>query len=165
MKTILVIILQLVITVAFAQVNKSFVVSGDSIKLNYNDFTKVDTFKIEAYIADCGEFGGHHEYIRIYQKRSHFIVTLKRDPPCQNNLDFELGIKKSFEKAKLTRNRKKIIGIFICDFNTKIQPKDYTSNAPTHFLIIYRKKIYYKEDQTGEWNKFTELSNELFKKK
>src|SRR6185369_2143229 len=60
-----------------------FYQKADTININLESINSNDTIIIEAYIADCGEFGGHNEYITILKNKKNIQANLKSDPPCE----------------------------------------------------------------------------------
>jgi hypothetical protein len=157
-----------VIVVFFILLSNVTIVLGensiDTIIFSFNSFNKGDTLNIKGYIADCGEFGGHYEFIKIYKYRSKVIATLLRNTPCRPGMDLLEGTPELLNTVSLNKTLKPLITDFIIKFNELVHSTDWDSNAPTDFEISYQNKKIYKRDQTGDWNEFIYLRNNLFKK-
>jgi hypothetical protein len=55
--------------------------SGD-VSFNLAALSKTDSIRLSGYISDCGEFGGHKEFIVLNKKSSSFSASFNQEPPC-----------------------------------------------------------------------------------
>jgi hypothetical protein len=158
------------ILLGVCSIGLSSVTSGqsvDRIKFDYNSFKKSDTLKIVAFLTDCGEWGGHYEYIIIFRKHNNFYGNLKRDSPCRPGMDILEGTPHFCFSVKLNKEFRNDISIFIANYN-----KEWlrTDNSPICCGGIEQFSIYFQNQESffkcldGHWKEFINLRNKIFKK-
>jgi len=142
--------------------------SEDRIRFDYNSFKKCDTLKIVAYIADCGEWGGHYEYITIFKKNNNFYANLKRDPPCQSGiLRLDVIPDVYFSEKKLNKKFRNDILKFIASYNKKwlrADDRPICCGGVDKFTIYFQNQESYFKCLSGDWMEFINVRNKIFKK-
>jgi hypothetical protein len=133
-----------------------------------------DTLKISAYLAECGEFGGHREQIKIYQLRglisggesdilgADFLVDTVT---CPSNNNWKRVFKKIKTKT-LTSADKKLVLLYAKELTEKSLNETGLSNAGKVYRIectMPRIAIYYV-DIEQDWDGFFKMRNTLFTK-
>ncbi|NBP30366.1 MAG: hypothetical protein EBV23_12480, partial [Flavobacteriia bacterium] len=98
-------------------INRYSVTPRLKFRFEFNQLKSTDTLIIASTIMDCGEFGGHNEYIYIYLLGDKIYGKLKRDKLCdpesvKNNPNATFT-----EIVELQSNSKNIILTYIKDFN------------------------------------------------
>lgn len=147
--------------------------SRDSVVFSFKELTLYDTLIIAGYIADCGEFGGHNEYIKCFTSNNQLYCQHSSDKACDNTLygypSEDKGkfcsINKSIKSDTLLLNddREKYILSYIKKFNKFRSRQDITSNAPTAFTIEFKGKRVVRRDECGQWKGFIDLRDTLYK--
>lgn len=129
---------------------------------NFSDLTSKDTLKIWSNIMDCGEFGGHNEYIFIYQNKDKTFAKLKRDKFCDPKSEINKPKGKFKKSIELSSEFKSSISNYVNKFNDFKATSGLFSNAPTDFWIKYKEEVYHFNDPSGRWKEFLILRDELF---
>lgn len=146
----------------------------ESVIFDIRTLPPKDTLLITAYIADCGEFGGHKEYIRVFQNSGKIFASLIKDKPCNHSYQLPdtlthvqfLGhiVNESRDKKELTSRDESAIQHFLTEFTKKKAARNtIISNAPTEFWIESPGKISGYLDQSGRWDGFNILRDSIFK--
>ena len=143
-------------------VNPSTAIPRLKFSFEFNQLKSTDTLIIASTIMDCGEFGGHNEYIYIYLLDSKIYAKLKRDKLCDAE-SLKNNPKATFtEIVELQPNSQKTILDYINDFNVYVPEANVSSNAQTDFWIQFKNENYDLHDQTGRWKQFLIIRNRLF---
>jgi hypothetical protein len=130
----------------------------DELKFS-NEF---DTLLIISELMDCGEFGGHLEYIKCYHSKGNIVAIFSQDEPfCQNEKPArppDTSYKTGEQKID-----SKILKSYIEHFKKIIKNPDVVTNAPTTFWIIQNSNIYFQRDWTGNSKEYETLRDKTFK--
>jgi hypothetical protein len=130
----------------------------------FNELKLNDTLLIGSIIMDCGEFGGHNEYIYIYVQDSKIYAKLKREKLCDTKSVKNNPNAKFIDIVELPLNSQNTILNYINKFNNFVPDPNIVSNAPTDFWIKFKNENYDFHDQTGRWKEFLIIRNTLFEK-
>jgi len=137
----------------------------DVIDITLNNFKFKDTLIISGYIADCGEFGGYIDRIKIYKTDNRFYGSLiKGESYCNPPLIFSEKYNPYFKNVQIDSLKQRYLLDYIKEFSILAITHTAESNAPTEFWISYKDKNYDRWDPVGKWNKFERLRDIMFKK-
>lgn len=125
-----------------------------------NDF---DTLIFVSQLNDCGEFGGHLEYIKFYHIEKNIVGEFSQDVPyCQDEMQPDTppyaAYKKGPEKVDSTS-----IKSYIKHLKNINKRPDAVTNAPTSFWVIQGENIYFVRDWTGNSKQYETLRDKIFK--
>ncbi len=137
-----------------------------AFQFDFKTFNSKDTLTIFSEVRDCGEFGGHNEYITItYDK--NFVATFKSDKPCKLPEMAVYSLDKIYkDKIDLTDQLQKYIVDYIKKFKNYKDNPDVQCNAPSGNYLKFRKDKTYLADDDCEWKKvFESFRDSLFKNK
>ena len=155
----------------------------DTIKIDLEKITTRDIIVLTGCIRECGEYGGHEEYIKICRRGQNLICWLKIGPSTCYNFDIKMpkakkiGESKEQEKTKIPNEtnfdtiviqdeQKDLIENYFKEYGNVAVDCHIFSNAPTYYIISYNYNILYnREDPSGDWKGFIELRDKIFKKK
>ena len=117
-------------------------------------------------MADCGEWGGHTEYINIFKKGKNFYATLNREPLCNPGMDKLEGTPEFCVYIKLNLDYKRIISDFIDNYYREWLKYDYAlcCGAIDKYIISFqnRESLFY--GYYRDWKGFINLRNTIFRK-
>lgn len=127
-----------------------------------NLVSKFDTLTIVSQLMDCGEFGGHLEYIKCYHSNNDIVAEFSQDPPyCELGHKSENAphiFKTGLQKISLAQ-----LDTYVKHFNS-INPNPHRmTNAPTSFWVMKDSNIYYIRDWSGNSKEFESLRDATFK--
>lgn len=132
----------------------------DTIIINLSTLSQKDTIIILGYIADCGEFGGHSEHIKVFKDHLNLKAILNREPPCEQKT-----IARSYDDTVgIDKTKEGILYRYFQEYGILAVSGHGSSNAHTWFRIILNKKSFYREDPFGRWPGFINLRDKLFQK-
>ncbi len=158
------IILILFILLNFSKIGDVFSQNIDSFHFSFDQLKVGDTLKIKSELRDCGEWGGHFEYIDIYYSNG-ICAYLVRDLPCsifileRKYLDTTKPFAKTIE---LSEEKMALVINYISDFLKYKDIPDAWCNAPsTHSIRFKSRKISIYDDECS-WNEFIPLRDKLF---
>lgn len=142
----------------------NFLAQTPSDKLKEFSFEKLninDSIILKGEIADCGEFGGHKEFIACYKLNDQVNCKFYREKP---NCKIDELIGKNDTTIKLDKINPELIYSYLKKFNSfKGNIRD-ESNAPTEFYVRLNGEIIFMRDELGRWDEFNKLRDELIKK-
>ena len=140
------------------------------ININLDGFSVKDTLKLIAYIADCGEWGGHKESITITKEKACFKLSFDYETPkcdiywlqmmpkdtiyVQNNNHDKLISYGSFEQILLN---------YIEAFKGLATKSWGYSNSPQEYWIILNENIWHLIDEGGRWKEYVKTRDKIFK--
>jgi len=160
MKTIIICFILLFVTYHLFASKEEDIVFKDT--LNLSSLNDKDSIVLIGYIADCGEFGGHKEFITIKKTFKGYSLIHRKEEPCEPEL-------KTREIPKFIIEMNDSIMILIRNYFLAFPRigKDCNgaiSNAPTEFWIETPEWKRYRTDECGHFKGFIKLRNELFGK-
>ncbi|MFT4850983.1 MAG: hypothetical protein ACI83B_003545 [Sediminicola sp.] len=127
--------------------------------LSYND--DFDTILIMSELRDCGEFGGHIEYIKCYQKNGEIKgefwagpTDCKYEAQNENNQEFKFK-PQNISKVELKKYINHVLSI-------EKNPSSWT-NAPTSFWVIIDGEPFFILDWSGNSVEYEKFRNMFFK--
>jgi hypothetical protein len=146
----------------------------DTVRFNLLNINYKDTLIFFSTIKECGEYGGHIEWIKIFRSKNNLRAQHFSEPLC--NLE-KLGFKEKISKNKFARKEKytmnkavkldetriELITEYISKFNNFKRNGTRMSNAPNDFWITFNGKTLAKRhDKIGNWDGFIVLRNKLY---
>jgi hypothetical protein len=138
--------------------------SPDTISFDLKSITDNDTVVIAQKIMDCGEFGGHTEYITIYKTKKFVFAKLFQEPPCKSDM---IPVEYQ-EVVNLNSYQTNLITDYLNQFQNMDINNAVESNAPSVFTVTINTKKYLKKYPNSlpklEWMFFKNLRNALFLK-
>ncbi|MCX6237921.1 MAG: hypothetical protein NTY07_10270 [Bacteroidia bacterium] len=135
----------------------------DTIHIDFNDFSG-DTLMISGYVAECGEFGGFIDSIKIYKTNSKIYGLLIKGVSCKPSLKLDEKFNPYNKTILIDTIKQRYILDYVGKFGVLAITHTLESNAPTEFWIQNRNKNYHRWDPTGFWKDFINLRDKLFKK-
>ncbi len=123
-----------------------------------------DTLILRGHFADCGEWGGHHEVIRIYRQDNALRATYERDTvKCPDPSYFNRRIVESLE-GQLDQSMEKRIVAYLQSLTERTFLDEGISNAGDVYAATREdmglELVYRNYNQN--WNGFAELKRSLF---
>lgn len=138
---------------------------GDSVS-SFMYTNKFDTLLIIGEIRDCGEFGGHYEYIKCYHSQVNIVAVFSQDKQeCIGGMEPDKPSYSNYKKGEQEVSQE-TFKIFLNKFNELTDRYDISkgvSNAPTTFYILYNSNVYYKFDGIGRTDFFTKFRDSIFR--
>lgn len=129
-------------------------------QLNFK--SKFDTILIITLLRDCGEFGGHFEYIKCFYKKDTIFGSFHQDPPeCEFNFKPEKAIFNSYKKGNQPIDSTQLVQYF--EYFKKQEENDLMSNAPTEFWIISQNVVYYQIRHLGRGDVYIAFRDKIFR--
>lgn len=135
-----------------------------SYKLESFSFEKLnnnDSIILKGEIRDCGEFGGHNEFITCYKLGDRIGCKFYRG---KSNCKSDLLVDQNDTTIKLEKINPELIYSYLKKFNLFNGNLRGESNAPTEFYVRLNSEIIFMRDEHGRWNEFNKLRDELIKK-
>jgi hypothetical protein len=130
-------------------------------ELKFNN--KFDTLTLVSQLMDCGEFGGHLEYIKFYHSNKNIVAEFSQDiPSCQNEMKPDNPPYKFYKKDP-QKVDSTLIKSYIKHFVRINKRPDSSTNAPTSFWIMQDSNIYFVRDWTGNSKQYEKLRDKIFK--
>ncbi len=120
-----------------------------------------DTLLIMSELRDCGEFGGHLEYIKCYYKNGKLKGVFWKDhPTCKTEVDEKSADVFKVKEQKLSKRElmEYLNHVISIDKN----PSSWT-NAPTSFWVIKDNEPFFIRDWTGNSSEYEIFRDENFK--
>ncbi|MBK8806986.1 MAG: hypothetical protein IPO21_10205 [Bacteroidales bacterium] len=122
-----------------------------------------DTLLLMAKLMDCGEFGGHIEYIKCYYHKGELKAVFWKDNPiCEIEFSKENIIENNFKNTPQTISKELLSKYVNYVININKNPSMVT-NAPTLFWIIKDNDPFFISDWTGNSNEYEVFRNNIFK--
>jgi hypothetical protein len=163
---------------------------ADTVRIDLDKISINDTLILIGKIMECGEWGGHEEYIIICRRNQNLICWMgKGSSDCPKDFFDRKNRTFGFPKAHrigeniepektipppevvydtiiIQDEQKSLITNYFKEFGIISLKCDINSNAPTYYKIIYNlETIYNREDPSGHWKGFIDLRDKIFKKK
>lgn len=145
----------------------------DSVKFSFDQLNDQDTLSISAFIADCGEFGGHKEFLKCYNTGDSYCIQHYSEPACDNTLfNYPPEDKGRFSKVgeatiskpiELNEQSKGLVINYLRDFSNLPRKTPMYTNAPTRYWVTFKEKKYYRYFGAGTWTEFIKLRDKLYK--
>ncbi len=135
----------------------------DTIIVNWENLSDKDTLIIGGYIEDCGEFGGHNEYIKIYKCGKNLTALFKMEhiQTCRGSV---IGKDRTLKnKTVLSDSGIALINRYIKEFGNSFVYY-YAAVYTSTFWIVYKGIDYYRKVPSNQLSGFTELRDRLFRK-
>ena len=142
---------------------------------SFENFDKLTTLKIISYIhdtLDCGEFGGHREYIIFTKSNNQLYMNYEREKSdCllsfKNEKKYSSLIVFSY-KDSVTIDKEKDIISYIERLINHRPNKNSSSNAPNYYEVILTKDSFslsFKiSDKDNSWDEYESFRNRLITK-
>ena len=113
---------------------------------------------------DCGEYGGHIEYINcFYQQGELKAIFWKDDPICQMEIPEEELIENDYKSDTQTISKEVLSQYLNHVLNIDKWPLMNT-NAPTSFWIIKDDDPFFIRDWTGNSKEYEAFRDKIFKR-
>jgi hypothetical protein len=118
-----------------------------------------DTLKLFAKYTDCGEWGGHHEYLLIYRE-SNLILRYSRDSvQCSEPNVFRTKLPDIVKSLDNTSRRAIEEYILLVDRLSR-EPQRTGSNAINGFYVLVGdKEVRYLD--SFDWDEFDKLTKKI----
>src|SRR6476661_10971394 len=117
-------------------------------KLNFE--SKHDTLIIIAMLMDCGEFGGHFEYIKCYYLNNALVSSFYQEPPnCEYDEKPSKEIYSSYKKGN-QQTDSVLLANYIEQFKKTADDDGAVSNAPVSLWIKKGNEVYYKLEHVSK---------------
>lgn len=123
-----------------------------------------DTLYIMTHMRSCGEFGGHMEYIKCYQKEDKLLGIFS-----VGKAFCEQGFQPSEESLLLNyKTSPQIIDsialqTYLNYFNSITDEMNILSNAPSCFWVLIDNDYYFRRDLSGNSEEYKTFRNDIFK--
>lgn len=125
---------------------------------------KFDTLLIMSQIMDCGEFGGHIEYIKCFYQNDELKATFwKDDPDCEVEIPKEEFVEYNYKSKPQLISYEALSQYVNHVINIDKKPSMWT-NAPTSFWIIKDNDPFFIRDWTGNSKEYELFRDKIFKK-
>jgi hypothetical protein len=123
-----------------------------------------DTLVLMGHFADCGEWGGHHEVIKIFRQDKSLLATYERDTvKCPDPSYFDRRIVDRLD-GKLDRTKERLVVAYLQEMVERSFLDEGISNAGDVYVAIREgmglELVYRNYHQN--WNGFVELKRSLF---
>ncbi len=123
-----------------------------------------DTLILTGRFADCGEWGGHHEVIRIYSQDDVLHATYERDTvKCPDPSYFDRRIVERLN-GKLDQAKQQLIVAYLQELTERTFLDEGISHAGDVYVATREgmglELVYRNYNQN--WNGFVELKRSLF---
>jgi hypothetical protein len=132
----------------------------DTIIIDFNNLNH-DTVFISGYVADCGEFGGYIDRIKILQSNEKIHGLLIKGLNCKPTI---IGYNPYYRSVVIDSSKLTNILKYIQQFGRLAITHSEESNAPTEFWISFKNDKYHRWDPTGLWPNFVDLRDKIFKR-
>lgn len=123
-----------------------------------------DTLILRGHFADCGEWGGHHEVIRIYRQDNVLHATYERDTvKCPDPSYFNRRIVESLE-GQLDPSKEKRVVAYLQGLTERTFLDEGISHAGDVYVATREDmgfELVYR-NYSQNWNGFAELKRSLF---
>jgi tetratricopeptide (TPR) repeat protein len=142
--------------------NKKAVINKTKIEsLRFSN--KFDTLLIISRLMDCGEFGGHLEYIKCYHAKNNLIAVFSQDELfCQGEQKPDKPPYGLYKKGE-QKIDSVILKSYINHFNNIEEHPDMTTNAITSFWVFIDSNFYFQRDMSGNSKEYESLRDKIFK--
>lgn len=122
-----------------------------------------DTLIIMSFLMDCGEFGGHMEYIKFFHENDNIVGVYSQDQPvCMADIQPKKELYADYKQDHQIISPAQL-KMYIDHFNSIQKDIGYTSNAPSEFWLLIDGVYYFKRDWSGNSLEYEILRNSLFK--
>jgi len=146
--------------------------AGD-VSFNLENLNGTDSIRLSGYISDCGEFGGHWEFIVLKKNSGHFSASFNQEPPCKhiqdsmnhrNDTTFTKEVSLHTKpEIKLTKNKIILLQKYFKEFpEIGSDCGDSYSNARSEFSIATPAWQMVRQDQCNRSKIFVILRDQLF---
>lgn len=123
-----------------------------------------DTLILRGHFADCGEWGGHHEVIRIYRQDNVLHATYERDTmKCPDPSYFDRRIVERLN-GKLDQAKQQRVVTYLQELTERSFLDEGISNAGDAYVATRERmglELVYR-NYHQDWNRFAELKQSLF---
>jgi len=132
--------------------------------ISVNKIAPVDTLKLIVQYTDCGEWGGHREFLKIFMSDKLKIEYSKDTVSCEyDNPDHVRQLLMS-ETRRVRNSERKLIDEYIKKVIKRSKEKRYAcSNAANVFSITTKYTTVSFGDSCTNWDEFKVLVREIFK--
>lgn len=122
-----------------------------------------DTLTLFTRYSECGEWGGHHEYLRIYRDEVLIVAHAIDSVYCGR----EVEIKRFPFQTRLKTLTDSDIDV-IEEYMKKVvklskEEQIYGSNANNGFYIFFREREFFYIDSSFTWDEFARMKREVFR--
>lgn len=125
--------------------------------------SKFDTLLLISELPDCGEFGGHMEYIKCYYSNEILVGRFWKDNPiCQGEISFNNQDSLKFKTLAQPIDFK-LLDQYV-NHVLKIDKKPpISTNAPTSFWLVKDGIPHFTRDWSGNSEEYEVFRNSVFK--
>lgn len=123
-----------------------------------------DTLVLMGRFADCGEWGGHHEVIKIFRRDNGLLATYERDTvKCPDPSYFDRRIVERLN-GKLDQAKQQLVVAYLQELTERTFLDEGISHAGEVYVAVREgmglELVYRNYHQN--WNGFVELKRSLF---
>lgn len=133
----------------------------DSVKMDYSKgilgaLTFTDTLVLSARFSDCGEFGGHKEYLKIYsEKEKYMCLFIKQMVDCEKSYtDFVKIDSILFELSE--NNQKRVLEYMFELTKVSMLHQDLADHRSNYYEMFISSGLsgppYFIESPIMKWN-------------
>jgi hypothetical protein len=123
-----------------------------------------DTLLIMSELMDCGEFGGHIEYIKCYYDHEELkAIFWKDDPKCEIEIPKREIIENNYKRGPQSITKERLI-TYLSHVTSIDENPSMMTNAPTSFWIVKDNDPFFIRDWTGNSKEYETFRDEVFKK-
>ncbi len=156
---------------------KSFLI--DSVEMDFSEgllgtLTYADTLVLSARFSDCGEFGGHKEYLKIYsEKEIYMCLFINKMVDCDQSYTDFIRIDSSLVELS-EKNQKRVLEYLLELTEVSMLHQDLSNNFSNDYEMYISSGLsgepyflesqlmnWYFQDQSLKWQEFIKLRNEI----
>jgi len=142
----------------------SIAVFSQELDVIFDKISESDTLKIKAHIndsTDCGEFGGHHEYLLINRiENNQLKIRFKKLP---SDCPWKQGGNIIEKEIILSETESKLIQEFLLNLEKLNKTETSFSHAYQEFIVEFMGQTTKVWDGLGLWLGYEIFRNELIK--
>jgi hypothetical protein len=126
--------------------------------------SKFDTLLLMSQLMDCGEFGGHIEYIKCYYQNEELKGVFWKDAPiCEIEIPVVDKKQNDYKTDPQVISIKDLRQYLKHVLKIDKEPSSWT-NAPTSFWVIRDNDPFFIRDWTGNCAEYESFRDKIFKK-
>ncbi len=137
---------------------------GDASRFGLDNLKGSDTLVLKGRFADCGEWGGHQEVIRIYGQDNGVYAMYERDTvKCPDPSYFDRRIVERLS-GELDQAKQQRVVAYLQELTERTFHDEGISNAGDSYTATRERmglELVYR-NYHQDWNRFTELKQSLF---
>lgn len=145
----------------------------DQTKGPLGELYNSDTLILKAWYSECGEFGGHREFLKIFSEDSIWMCqTIYDSVVCGTSANPMHYIRTDSSLYKINRSIQQSIISYLTELTRlRFQFQDRYGHTGNMFSAVVHSTIYWEPfdttymlhwyDQSHNWNKFQELKRDI----